>query len=350
MSYYYIAVKLFCNFFKTLLLNQYLIDFFSKYIDLSNQDIHSTSFKNFDLLKNNKLKTFIHINNINNVRYINKYFELVNRGLETNGYFISCFESIENRNDRLRKNTSKLYIFFSFLFHRVFSKLPILKFFYFQISKGKHRVLSKAEVLGRLVCCGFKIIDYVNIDGLNYFIVKKNTLPTYDLNPSYGPIYKMPRLGKNGNIIGVYKLRTMHPYSEYLQDYILKLNGYDPKTGKPAKDFRLTSWSKVIRKYWLDELPQLINLIKGEMNLVGTRPVSARYFQDIPVDIQRIRLKYKPGCIPPYVSLNMPGSVEGVIEAEKIYLLMKHESPYTTDFIFFFKAIFNIIFRFKRSA
>ena len=52
----------------------------------------------------------------------------------------------------------------------------------------------------------------------------------------------------------------MHPYSEYLQDYILKLNGYS-ETGKPANDFRLVPYGKFLRRYWIDELPQLYKFI-----------------------------------------------------------------------------------------
>ena len=57
----------------------------------------------------------------------------------------------------------------------------------------------------------------------------------------------MPRIGKNGNIINVYKLRTMHPYSEYIQDHILQKYGYND-SGKPANDFRLSTWGKFLRK------------------------------------------------------------------------------------------------------
>jgi lipopolysaccharide/colanic/teichoic acid biosynthesis glycosyltransferase len=141
----------------------------------------------------------------------------------------------------------------------------------------------------------------------------------------------------------------MHPYSEYLQDYVLKTNGY-ANSGKPADDFRIPGWAKFMRKYWLDELPQLINILKGEMKLVGIRPVSQRYFQDIPKEMQRLRLTQKPGCIPPYVSLNRDGNVMSVLQAEKEYLEAKIAKPYTTDILYFSRAIYNIVFRHKRSA
>ena len=200
-----------------------------------------------------------------------------------------------------------------------------------------------------MVSCGFEIVEVKEINDINYFVVKKVKEPAYDMNPSYGPLFKMRRVGKNGKIIGVYKFRTMHPYSEYLQDYVLKLNGYG-SNGKPADDFRLVPWGKFLRRYWLDELPQLINVLKGELKLVGARPVSQRYFQDIPADIQKLRLEQKPGCIPPYVALNRQGSVESVLAAEKEYLLEKKSNPYFTDSRYMFQAVINIMFRGKRSA
>ncbi|MCJ8292492.1 MAG: sugar transferase [Crocinitomicaceae bacterium] len=158
----------------------------------------------------------------------------------------------------------------------------------------------------------------------------------------------MPRIGKNGKLIGVYKLRTMHPYSEYLHDYVLKENGYG-SNGKPANDFRLTTWGKILRRYWLDELPQLLNVLKGEMKLVGIRPVSKRYFQDIPESLQKLRLTDKPGCIPPYVFLDTDSSKDSVLEAEEVYLRMPKRGAYK-DTVFAVMAIRNIIIRKKRSA
>ena len=141
----------------------------------------------------------------------------------------------------------------------------------------------------------------------------------------------------------------MHPYAEYLQDYVLNINGYS-ETGKPANDFRLTPWGGFLRKYWLDELPQLLNILQGNLKLVGVRPISQRYFQDIPKDLQDLRLTQKPGCIPPYVALNRNGNVEDVLQSEREYLNEKLKYPYTTDTKFFFKAIYNIVFKHKRSA
>lgn len=299
------------------------------------------------------LNTIINLTKVNNIRYINKFFNKVNSRLKNNDKFIVCFETITARKEGQKLGKipiiGSFFFAFEFIFLRVAPKIWGLKKIYFGITKGRNRLLSRAEVLGRLVSCGFEIVSYESFDGLNYVVCKKVKEPDYNENVSYGPLFKMQRIGKNGKMIGVYKFRTMHPYAEYLQDYVLKLSGY-AESGKPANDFRLTPWGGFLRRYWLDELPQLLNVIKGEMKLVGVRPISERYFKDIPKDIQELRFKQKPGCIPPYVALNRKSSVVSVLEAEREYLIEKTKHPYFTDTRYFFKALFNIIFKRKRSA
>jgi lipopolysaccharide/colanic/teichoic acid biosynthesis glycosyltransferase len=290
---------------------------------------------------------------MNDAGYINKNLEAINENLPDGSYLLGCFESFRAR--RVRKKIYSLpllrhlVLVWEFVFLRALPRIGGINRVYFFFSKGKDRLLSKAEMLGRLVCCGFEIVDYRPHGGLIWFLVRKSGSPAYDHNASYGPVFAMPRIGKNGKIIHVYKLRTMHPYSEYLHDYVVRRHGY-AQTGKPAEDFRLTPWGKVFRKYWLDEIPQLLNLLKGDLKLVGVRPVGKRYFEDIPADLRALRLKQKPGCIPPYVALNMKSDVQSVQEAERIYLKDRELRPWSTDLRYFLMALSNIIMRKKRSA
>ena len=330
-------------------------DFFSKFVDVESHSTFVVSTTNiFNILNNqNKFDSIINLSRTNDIRFINKFFEAVNSRLNNDDIFIGCFETISSRMQRLPIGKipiiGSVYFSIEFIFNRLSPKIVGLKKIYFLLTRGRNRLLSKAEVLGRLVCCGFEIVDHKQIDGITYYVARKVKEPTFDMNPSYGPLYRMPRIGKNGKIIKVYKMRTMHPYAEYLHGYILKLHGY-AESGKPANDFRLTPWGKFMRKYWLDELPQLINVLKGDLKLVGIRPISERYFQDIPKDLQELRIKHKPGCIPPYVALNRKSNVKSVLQAEREYLIEKEGNPYTTDIKYFFKALFNIVFRRKRSA
>jgi lipopolysaccharide/colanic/teichoic acid biosynthesis glycosyltransferase len=159
----------------------------------------------------------------------------------------------------------------------------------------------------------------------------------------------MNRIAKNGKKIGVYKLRTMHPYSEFAHEYMILNHGFGAD-GKIKDDFRTSRWGKLLRKYWIDELPQLLNLIKIEMKLVGVRPVSESYFNQLPKDLKEKRIKYKPGCIPPYVALDLGSTKEAVLKAEELYLHEKEKNPNFTDLKYFFIAIYKIIFQRKRSA
>lgn len=328
--------------------------FLSRFLDLEETTmvIKSEDLKTLEATSG-KTKAAVLLPLINDIRYINRFFRAVSFKLEEGGLFSGSFETYTARNKKISERRLGVFaIFFriwDFLFHRVCPKTPILNDFYFLITKGRNRMLSKAEVLGRLVYCGFELLEYEEIEERIFFVVKKGIPRIPKSKPSYGLIYGMPRIGKNGKVFLVYKFRTMHPYSEFLHDYVLNKNGYS-KTGKPANDFRLTPWGRFLRKYWLDEIPQLFNILKGDMKLVGIRPVGERYMQDIPEDLISLRIKHKPGCIPPYVSLDMNSDVSSVQEAERSYLIEKSRRPYTTDLRYFFKAIYVILVRKKRSA
>lgn len=330
-------------------------DFFSRFVNMeSEKTLVVSTTDEFNIVNNQyKFSTILNLSKVNNIRRINKFFEKVNEKLQNGNVFICCFETISARKERHRIGKipliKNIYFIFEFIFLRVFPKLWGLKKIYFLITQGRNRLLSKAEGLGRLVSCGFEIVSYESHNGKLYVVSKKVKEPEFNMSPSYGPLFKMPRVGKNGKIIGVYKFRTMHPFAEYLQDYVLKISGYS-QTGKPANDFRLTPWGKILRRYWLDELPQLLNVLKGDLKLVGVRPISQRYFLDIPKDLQEMRMKYKPGCIPPYVALNLKSNIESVLLSEREYLAEKLKNPNTTDIKYFFKAVYNIIFKRKRSA
>ena len=82
------------------------------------------------------------------------------------------------------------------IFNRVFPKLLLTKKPYFYLTKGKGRVLSKAETFGRLCSCGFEIIDEKTIGNYLYFVAKKVKEPTFDTDPTYGPIIRLKRVGK----------------------------------------------------------------------------------------------------------------------------------------------------------
>jgi lipopolysaccharide/colanic/teichoic acid biosynthesis glycosyltransferase len=288
----------------------------------------------------------------NQPKDLNSFFQSINTQLPDAGIYIGCLESNSVRKERIfrkfPKHLAKTIWAIDFLLYRVLPKLSYTKWLYHFLFRRKKHVLSKAEALGRLTYAGFDIIGHELINDKFYFSVIKVNLPRSDHKPSGGLLFKMPRISKGGKIIGVYKIRTMHPYSEYLQDYVVRMNGYN-EVGKPNLDFRLTHWGKIIRKLHLDEMPQILNVLKGELRIVGVRPISKFGFDSLPRDLQEERIKYKTGCIPPNVALGMTG-FDGVVDAERIYLKDLKKYGTLINIKYFWKAMFNIISRKEKSA
>jgi lipopolysaccharide/colanic/teichoic acid biosynthesis glycosyltransferase len=333
-----------------------VFEFVSEHLDLKryfNHIVFTTESKSYvENVNFDNVRAIINFKKINHIRYINEHLRSVNKLLPDAGFYIGRIETYWERKLRIYgsfgRTLGRMIWIMDFFINRVIPRLKYIDKIYFYLTKGAHHTISKSEILGRLVYCGFSIIDYKIIDGLLYFVVIKISEPRTDRSASFHPIIKLNRVGKNGQMIGIYKLRTMHPYSEYLQDYILKLNGYND-LGKPKDDFRITRWGKILRRYWIDELPQLINVLKGEMKLVGIRPLSLVRFNQLPEDLRKERINHKPGCFPPYVALCMPDD-KGNIEAEKIYLRDKAINPHLTDLRYFIKSVFNIITNKIRSS
>lgn len=268
------------------------------------------------------------------------------------GYLAGKAETIDllmNRfTEKYPKYIRELFYAFHFVWARIFPKLNLTKKFYFGITRGKNRAISRTEILGRLSFCGFKIVDEAYIDNAHYFIAQKVKTPSVDENPSYGPFVRFERVGFQGHLIYTYKFRTMYPYSEYLQEYVHEKNQLQ-EGGKFKDDFRVTRYGKIMRKLWLDELPMLYNWLKGDLQLVGVRPISQHYLSLYTRDLQELRKKVKPGLIPPYYA-DMPKTLEDIMASEERYIHSYLQSPLRTQFRYFFKALWNIVVKQERSA
>ncbi|MDP2689601.1 MAG: sugar transferase, partial [Deltaproteobacteria bacterium] len=112
---------------------------------------------------------------------------------------------------------------------------------------------------------------------------------------SPGPVFfRQERCGLNGRRFDLLKFRTMVENADGLKDAIAHLNEMSGPVFKIKKDPRVTPVGRFLRKYSLDELPQLINVLKGDMSIVGPRP-------PIPAEVvkyeiwQRRRLSVRPG-------------------------------------------------------
>jgi lipopolysaccharide/colanic/teichoic acid biosynthesis glycosyltransferase len=162
---------------------------------------------------------------------------------------------------------------------------------------------------------------------------------------SKGPVfYRGTRIGKNGKPFKIFKFRTMVPNAE--------------KAGGPStalNDPRLTKIGKLLRTYKLDELPQLINILKGEMSFVGPRPQVKKYVQ-LYNEEEKIILTVRPGMTDyatiRYIYLD---KVLGDRDVDELYLkkiepeknklrikYAKHHSP-SADVKIIFQTILAII-------
>tara|TARA_B000000475_G_scaffold44558_2_gene33539 strand:- start:19634 stop:20659 length:1026 start_codon:yes stop_codon:yes gene_type:complete len=306
----------------------------------------------FNLEEIRNLKLFVNIEKTNNFRHVNKFHEKVNAILTDNGFYCSCAETVTQRSERKWVKSPfflrPIVLFIDFLYKRVIPKFPITKQIYFAMTRGHNRVMSKYEIMGRLVSCGFQIVEIVEFGGVSFFISKKTREPHFDMNPSYGPVFSMRRIGKDGKVISVYKFRTMSPYSEYIQSKMIEDNKLD-KGGKIKDDTRITFYGKFLRKYWIDEFPMVINWLKRDLKMVGVRPLSQDYFNRYPKDLRELRIKTKPGLVPPYY-VDLPVTFEEICDSERKYLLMHLKNPLKTDFVYFFKAFYNILIKRRRSG
>lgn len=301
-------------------------------------------------LPDGEVEVLLAKDHLNVVRYLNRFLRSANAKLKQDGYFVCAFDTAQKRRAQIfsRYPSFFAYIiyFFDFLWHRVCSKIKLTRRFYYFCTKKVRKVFPRPEVLGRLYYCGFDVVSEQYIHDRYVVIAQKKREPSKE-QPTYGTLIRLRRYGKDGKLFNVFKFRTMYAYSEYLQTYIYENNDLDVG-GKFFDDYRVTEWGKFLRKTWLDELPMVINMMKGQMKLVGVRPLSQQYFSLYSKELQDLRIKTKPGLLPPYY-VDMPETLDEIQESERRYLEAYLEHPFRTDWKYFWKIVGNIVFKGKRS-
>ena len=116
-----------------------------------------------------------------------------------------------------------------------------------------------------------------------------------------GPtLFKQKRIGKNGKIFTLIKFRTMHREAERERNRYLHLNEADGPVFKIKDDPRFVGVGKFLARTGLDELPQLVNVIKGEMSLVGPRPLPVNEANKL-TEAHKVRELIKPGITSSWV-------------------------------------------------
>ncbi|MDN3450100.1 sugar transferase [Planococcus sp. APC 3906] len=107
-------------------------------------------------------------------------------------------------------------------------------------------------------------------------------------------LFKQQRVGKNGELFYMYKFRSMVSNAEALKEALLQQNEATGPVFKIKYDPRVTKVGRVIRRMSIDELPQLINVLRGEMSLVGPRPALPDEVEQY-TEYEKQRIQVTPG-------------------------------------------------------
>lgn len=289
---------------------------------------------------------------LNTVYHLDDFLTKTSRSMAVGGYmYINCRTSSVKKQviyDRFRMPLGRWVYLLHYLWHRACPKLKLTSKLYFAVTKGRNRTMHRVEVLGRMYRAGFEVVD--ESTGVEYrALMRKVAEPVTGDTPSTAPIAKLRRIGKGGKEITVYKFRTMYSYSEYLQPYIYATQKLDG-SGKFDHDYRINTVGAFLRRTWLDELPMYINLLKGDMKLVGVRPLSRHYFSLYTPEMQELRTRVKPGLLPPfYYEKEQPRTLEEIQASERRYLEAYLQHPLRTDWKYFWGIMRNIFLKNKRS-
>lgn len=332
-----------------------LSNFVSAHFDLINEHswvVNSGNSSELILLLPGKFNQIISTHRLDYITGISDMLRMANSRLPIGGLLMVCAETNLLRKKRI-SNTypapiSRIVTFFDFIVMQVFPPLPGGRNLNRLFTGGKRRGISHPEILGRLSACGFEIQDEKIIESLLYVVARKINLPVSQVAASYGLIIHLNRIGQHGKVFKFYKIRTMVPFSEYIQEYVYdkyQLN----ENGKFKDDFRITRAGKFLRKFWIDELPGLWNWIRGDVKLVGVRPLSKHYFSLYSPELQQKRTRFKPGLIPPYYA-DLPKNLHEIMDSENRYLDTYAKSPFLTDIRYFFRALYNILIKGAKST
>lgn len=349
-------------------LDKAIIKFIEKNLPVHNEGIEDVLIIDdasvmYDQSKFSQAGLLVSITRINDVRRLNQFMFFCSNSVTKGGYFVLRYVPLENAAKKLKSRYPgliywPLYIL-HFIWYRALPKIPWLDTFYFSskiswldkfylsITKKRNRILSKAEVWGRLAFCGMQVIAESKGDNELYIIAQRVELPVQNKRPSYYPVVALEKVGLDGKIINMHKIRTMFPFSEFLQKRIFEDHGLLP-TGKFANDFRLTGLGKFLRKYWLDELPQVFDWLQGDVKLVGMRATSRHFLSLYPKEFYDLYVQIKPGLIPPIFDESTNG-FDQIVKVELKYLKSYWQHPVRTDIRYFIKTFTDIVFRGIRS-
>lgn len=160
-------------------------------------------------------------------------------------------------------------------------------------------------------------------------------------SPGAGPIFSQKRIGRDGKEFTFYKFRSMIPNAEARLPELLQQNEMEGPVFKMREDPRITRFGRFLRRTSIDELPQLWNVLRGEMSIVGPRPGLPREVEQYDA-YQRQRLLVTPGltCYWQVMPNRNDLTFEQWVELDVKYI---HERSFLTDWKIIFMTFGAIV-------
>lgn len=180
-----------------------------------------------------------------------------------------------------------------------------------------------------------RIIDFfIALVGLPFFgLVFLFVAPAIIIDDGFPVFYNAKRIGQDGKLFRMYKFRSM-------KNNAPDIRLADGSTYNGENDPRVTKVGKFLRNTSIDETPQLLNMLKGDMSLIGPRPDPPDWLEKYPEDI-RVFLKVKPG-ITGYSQAFFRNSVDGEEKMKNDAYYAMHCS-FAMDVKIFFKTILTVL-------
>lgn len=160
-----------------------------------------------------------------------------------------------------------------------------------------------------------------------------------------GPvIFKHNRVGRNGKVFGVYKFRSMKMGADKIEDFLTpeQLEEYK-KEFKLNNDPRITKVGRFLRKTSLDELPQLLNILKGEMSVIGPRPILEGEFKYYTEAEKTVILKFKPGLTGYWQAYARNDATYETGKRQEMELYYAHNAGVWMDIKILFKTVASVL-------
>ena len=182
---------------------------FLKWLDAHQEEFDSSTFivntddgNALDTLKGHHPRLIINKLGLTRIRHLNTFLNKANEAMVDGGY-LWC----HSRTSGLKKQVilrshpgfiGKALYFNHYLWHRVFARMKLTRWFYMWVTKGKNRSYSRVELLGRMYRAGFEVVDERFHMGEYFILGQKFREPIWDDDPTYGALVKLNRVGYKG--------------------------------------------------------------------------------------------------------------------------------------------------------